>query len=119
MAFLAQWDSSTSMDSRAFVQTTEYIRDYLLARGYAPQRIYTAPASANPTTYADGTPVPSALQRPAFAWDGDTADIVAATNAGVGILYHRDHGWWDGFYRPSLQTSNLASISFARNCTIR
>lgn len=111
MAFAAQWDSSGSMDTRAFVQTTEYIRNHLLGRGFTPRRIYSAPATASPTTYADGAAIPAALQRPAFAWDGDTADIVAATNAGVGILYHRDHGWWDGFATPSLQTSNLGSIS--------
>lgn len=111
LTFAAEWDSSTSQDTRAFVQTTENIRDFLLGQGYTPQRIYYAPGSANPTTYVDGTAIPAALHKPGFAWDGDAADITAAINLGSSIVYHRNHGWWDGWYGPNFFQTNLGGVS--------
>jgi len=113
LTFAAEWDSSGSQDTRAFVQTTENIRNFLLGEGYTPQRIYYAPASANPTTYADGSAIPAALHKPGFAWNGGPADITAAVNLGSSIVYHRDHGWWDGWYGPDFHQPDLGGVAVA------
>lgn len=101
---------------RAFAQTSEDIRDYLKTKSFAIERIYrTKPLASNPTLYNDGTPVPSELQKPTFPWTGDALDIINASNAGTSILYHRDHGWWNGWGTPSFSTANLGSIGVTSN----
>ncbi|CAD5373783.1 Dockerin-like protein [Rubrivivax sp. A210] len=104
-----------TLDTRWFVQVTEQIRDHVVAQGYNVQRIYVAPNGANPTTYRNGNPVPAALRKPGFAWNGSQADIVNAFNQGTALFYHRDHGWWTGFGDPSFQTANLGAVSVTNN----
>lgn len=101
---------------RGFAQTTEEIRNYLNAQNLAVERIYrTALLAASPMLYNDGTPVPANLKKPTFPWNGNSTDIINATNDGVSILYHRDHGWWSGWGTPSFSTTNLGSIGVSNN----
>ncbi len=101
---------------RWFAETSERIRSKLVPSGISVERIYEVdPISSNPTTYHDGNPVPFNLRKPTFAWDGDTTDIINATNDGTSILYHRDHGWWSGWGTPSFRTSDLSSVSVSNN----
>jgi len=101
---------------RWFAETSERIRSKLVPLGISVERIYEVePSSSNPTTYHDGNPVPFNLRKPIFAWDGDTTDIINATNDGTSILYHRDHGWWTGWGTPSFRTSDLSSVSVSNN----
>jgi hypothetical protein len=103
------------MANRWFAETSEDIRDHLLGLFLSVERIYNAPAGSDPTFWNDGTTIPTQLQRPTFAWDGDRADIIAAVNDGTSVLYHRDHGWWNGWGTPSLRTADLANISVTGN----
>ncbi|ODS41762.1 MAG: hypothetical protein A7315_00165 [Candidatus Altiarchaeales archaeon WOR_SM1_79] len=100
-------------EDRRFVLTSEEIRDYLLTQGYTVERIYSTDAAVNPMNYSpapgdyfswdDGLPLPPGLLRATgFAWNGNTADITNAINAGRLLVYHRDHGASRNFWCHSL-----------------
>jgi hypothetical protein len=99
------------VESQLFTQTSEQIRDYLLTQGYDVQRIYSAEADVSPRWYYDGTPIPSELLRPGFAWNGQAADIVNTTNNGTFILSHRDHGFYNGWMRPAFYTWDMDHLN--------
>jgi len=116
-AFAAEFQDRNGDDQaeRWFVETSEHIRDYLVGENFQVERIYDTDWGSNPTWYYDGTVIPADLQTPTFAWDGDAADVVDAVNAGTSILYHRDHGWWNGWGKPSFKTWDLAGINISGN----
>jgi hypothetical protein len=117
LTFACQFQDNEPDDraNRWFAETCESIRDHILTKGYTPQRIYSAPAASNPTYWNDGSVIPPELQRPGFAWDGDSGDIIDAANLGTSILFHRDHGWWNGWGTPSFGTGSLASVAVSDN----
>ncbi|RZL08793.1 MAG: hypothetical protein EOP40_11925 [Rubrivivax sp.] len=115
LTFASYFQGSGPTDERWFVETSEIVRNHALSKGYSPARLYNADAGANPQNYNGGASLPAALKKPTFAWDANSADIVAAINQGTSILYHRDHGWWTGWGDPSFSTGNLASVSVTNN----
>lgn len=116
LTFASYFQGSDSTDDRWFVETTEMVRNHALSKGFTPKRLYvTDSSSVNPKFYKGGGAIPSDLQKPTFAWNATTTDIVNALNAGTSIMYHRDHGWWDGWGDPSFGTGNLASVSVSGN----
>lgn len=114
-------------DARAFVETAELVRDYLVTRGYDVERIYTTDTDYHddptqddyytgftaPTRYYDTRLLPDDLRGPVtgFAWDGDTQDIVDAYNQGRFLVLHRDHGGKNGWSKPSFATTDLSQLS--------
>ncbi|MFT3858450.1 MAG: C25 family cysteine peptidase [Aquabacterium sp.] len=115
LTFASYFQSSGTTDQRWFVETSEMVRDHAVGLGYSVARLYTAPAGSNPSFYNSGAAIPAALKKPGFAWDADRNDIAAAVNQGTALLYHRDHGWWDGWGDPSFTTSDLSLISVTNN----
>lgn len=115
LTFSSFFESFGTTDTRWFAETTEKIRDHAVGLGYAVQRIYVAPSSSNPTTYRSGLPVPAALRKPGFAWNGNRTDIINAFNNGTALMYHRDHGSWNGWGDPQFQTADLSSVSITNN----
>jgi Peptidase family C25/Dockerin type I domain/Thrombospondin type 3 repeat len=115
MTFASYFQSTGNRDERWFVETSEIVRNHLKGLGYGVERIYHAPPGANPKFYNSGATIPAELQKPTFAWDGNRADITAAINKGSSLVYHRDHGWWDGWGHPSFLTPDLLNISVNNN----
>lgn len=117
MAFAAEFQDNEpdGTANRWFTETSENIRDHLLPLLYNVERIYKTRDTVNPQFYNNGTPIPSELERPGFAWDGSAGDIINAVNEGRIILYHRDHGSKNGWGKPSFGISNLSSISITDN----
>ena len=101
---------------RRFVLTSEEIRDFLLSKGYNPERIYYAKSEVTPTNYnngnyANGEPLPNELLRSnGFAWDGDAQDISNGIKEGRFLVSHRDHGSRNGWGSPSYKSSNVAVL---------
>ncbi len=110
MAAQFQDDDDDGYADRLFVWTSEEIRDHLASQGYSVERIYWSDSS-DPQYYLSGTPLPSELHKPGFAWDGNTTDIVNAVNNGVLVLNHRDHGWYGGWGHPSFNYFDIYSLS--------
>jgi hypothetical protein len=116
MSFAAQFqdDNLDKIDDRWFAETSEDIRNYLLTLNYGVERIYGLDDSAiDPRFWNNGTPIPNELRKPGFPWNGNRNDIINAFNKGKVIVYHRDHGFKDGWGTPSFQTSDLSSINIS------
>jgi len=115
MTFASYFEGENTVDTRWFAEVSELLRNHAQAQGLDVERIYTADSASDPRTWRSGLPVPADLRKPAFAWDGDRADIVAAVNAGTTLLFHRDHGNWNGFGDPRFRIEHLAQISVSGN----
>jgi len=98
-------------EDRTFIQFAETARSGLVPRGVAVDRIYDDSPTTNPTKFNDGTSLPALLQKPAFPWDGDGADVSAAWNDGRFMVVHRDHGWSDGWGDPFFTTTEVDALS--------
>jgi hypothetical protein len=129
-------NNQAGTDQRAFIETTELVRDELLDRGYDAPRIYTETVdnggyciqenasgdcidtqdpyngSTTPRRYYNGSLLPAGIGAGSgFAWNGDTADISSAWNAGRFLFLHRDHGWPGGWANPGFSTTNVDNLS--------
>ena len=101
---------------RRFTQTSEEIRDYLVANGYDVDRLYNTDSHVNPTnwnngSFGDGSPIPTELLRPTFPWDADEIDIRNAINQGRFLVTHRDHGYRGGWGDPPYAKGDIAHLS--------
>jgi hypothetical protein len=115
LTFASHFQSNGTTDERWFVETSEIVRNHLKSKGYGVARHYWAPASSNPKFYNGGGAVPAELQKPTFAWDADANDVAGSINAGSALVYHRDHGWWNGWSHPGFSTTNLSLVSVTNN----
>ncbi len=102
-------------DERWFVEISEIVRNHLKGKGYNVARHYYARSNADPQFYASGAAIPAELRKPTFAWNATPADIAASINAGSALVFHRDHGWWDGWGHPDFTTPDLSRISVTGN----
>ena len=112
--FNGHWeiDYPANADTRGFTITAERIRNAIAADGYTVDRLYTTDdEDVIPTTYWNGTPIPSHLRRPAFDWDANTTDFLDSYNAGRFVILHRDHGWPDGFAEPTIHSGHVPGLT--------
>ncbi|HMJ97371.1 MAG TPA: C25 family cysteine peptidase, partial [Thermoleophilaceae bacterium] len=110
----AHWeiDYPANTDTRGFTITAERIRNAIAADGYTVDRLYTTDdEDVIPTTYWNGTPIPSHLRRPSFDWNANTTDFLNSYNAGRFVILHRDHGWPDGFAEPTLHSGHVPGFT--------
>jgi hypothetical protein len=103
-------------DMRSFVETSETVRNQLLASGYGVERIYNTHVGyadgvvfdPTPQRFWDGDLLPVDLRKGSgFPWDGGTDEIVDAFNAGRFNILHRDHGAPWGWADPQFTTNDL------------
>ncbi len=115
-AYFQDDDDNTYADRR-FAQTAEDIYQYMdTILGYQVNRVYytesgTTPLYWNDGTYSNGENVPDYLRKPTFAWDGDYMDIVSAINSGRFLVWHRDHGYEDGWGDPAFSSSQVTALA--------
>ncbi|MDO9236845.1 MAG: C25 family cysteine peptidase [Aquabacterium sp.] len=115
LTFASYFQGSGNTDQRWFVETTERVRDLAVGAGYSVPRLYTASLASNPLFYNSGAAMPAALNKPTLAWNATRTDIANAINVGSALVYHRDHGWWDGWGDPSFSTSDLSLVAVTNN----
>ena len=115
-----QTGSPAGRDMRTFVQTSETVRNAMVAAGKTVQRIYNTNtdyqdefiADTTPRRYFSGAALPAALAPGSgFGWTGNTTDIINAFNNGRYLILHRDHGGSTAWSDPSFSTTNLASLT--------
>lgn len=116
LTFASFFEGNGTTDERWFAEASEKVRNHVLGLGgFNVRRIYNATAASNPLTWRSGAAVPADLRKPGFAWDGDNGDIINAVNNGTVLLFHRDHGGWNGFVHPYFTTADLLAISVTNN----
>ena len=111
-----QNDSQSGYEDRRFTLTSERIRDYMLQIGKTVHRVYYAPSNVDPTnwnygTYANGEPIPNELNRPYYAWDGDSTDIINYINQKSFYMLYRDHGDIQEWSHPQFTVNNINSLN--------
>jgi hypothetical protein len=108
-----QTGSPQAQDTRTFIRTAETVRNALRAKGKSVDRVYTTETtgSPNPQSFDDGTPLPAALRKPTFQWNGTGTDVVNDWNAGRFLIFHRDHGFPGGWGAPYVDTTFIPSLT--------
>ena len=106
-----QDDDNDGRENRTFIQFAETVRNGLVNRGVAVDRIYGEHPGNNPQKFNDGTDLPAALKKPTFAWNGTGAQVSTAWNDGRFMVVHRDHGWSDGWGTPGYGTADVQALT--------
>ncbi|MCW2997118.1 MAG: peptidase gingipain [Solirubrobacterales bacterium] len=106
-----QDDDNDGQENRTFIQFAEKVRNGLVRRGVAVDRIYGESPGNNPQRFNDGTALPAALTKPTFAWNGTGAQVSAGWNQGRFMVIHRDHGWSDGWGTPGYGTADVNALT--------
>lgn len=106
-----QDDDLDGTENRTFIQFAETVRNGLVARGVSVDRVYGESPVGNPKFENDGTPLPAALKKPTFGWNGTGAQITADWNQGRFLMVHRDHGWSDGWGVPAYGTADVDALT--------
>lgn len=106
-----QDDDNDGQENRTFIQFAETVRNGLTARGVAVDRVYGEHPGNNPQRFQDGTPLPAALLKPTFGWNGTGAQVSAGWNEGRFMVVHRDHGWSDGWGTPGYGTGDVQALT--------
>lgn len=115
---------------RRFSLTGEEMALYMKDKqGYEIERIFAAKSTVTPKNwnnknYFFGDAIPSYLQKPGFAWDGSSTDIIKAVDQGTFLVLHRDHGNTNGWGSPKfvstdvskLANGDLLPVVFSINC---
>jgi len=113
-----QDDDNNGTENRTFIQFAETVRNGLTARGVAVDRVYGESPGNNPQNFNDGTPLPAALKKPTFGWNGTGAQVTTAWNQGRFMVIHRDHGWSDGWGTPGYGTNDVNGLTNGANLPV-
>ncbi len=118
ISLVGVYTESNGNEDFPWISDLETVRNYLLGQSYTVERIYATdsgypgnPMAATPQNFHDGTALPADLRVPQFAWNGDTAGISAALNAGRFLTVYRGHGSWDGWAQPSFRRNNVTALT--------
>ena len=103
-------ESNPGYASHNYVESTEEVRTYLIAKEKTVNRVYFTESNVIPLYYQIGHPVPNELRKPGVAWDGDSADIKELIDDGTFLAIHRDHGWETRWYAPKYDTNDISSL---------
>lgn len=106
-----QDDDLDGTENRTFMLFAETVRNGLVARGVSVDRVYGEAPVGNPQFLNDGTPLPAALKKPTFGWNGTGAQVSADWNQGRFLMIHRDHGWSDGWGVPAYGTADVDALT--------
>ena len=78
---------------------------------YSETDNYPPPTFWNKGEFAWGDSIPVELQRPYFAWDGDSADIVRYIDEGAFYVLYRGHGTDSTWVQPHFTGDNILSLA--------
>lgn len=109
-----QPSTHTHIEERRFVRTAEDIRNYVNGFGINPDYNYVTSTVVSPKQwsphYADGKDIPVSLQRPNFAWDGNTSNVVDFFKKGGCYALYRGHGTISSWHYPNFSMNEIAQL---------
>lgn len=123
-------------DARGFVETSELVRNQMIAQGKSVDRIYVSNTAHTgyggddtPRRYYNSAALPASIgPGSGFDWFSTDAEMTAAINGAVGagrfLVMHRGHGgWWEwedpyyiNWHAAALTNGRLAPVVFSVNC---
>ena len=103
------------MEDAVFVYNAEMVYDYITPKFDSVKRIYYAEEDVNPLRWSkyktpSGDSIPTYLRKPNFAWDGSKDDIISTFNNGCHFFYHLDHGNYDLWGGPRINSADFAGL---------
>lgn len=104
-------DQTGVKDKRGFTKLADTVASHLESVGKTVERLNTANDNDDPTTFYDGTSIPSYLRRPTDDWEVANGTLAASIDAGRFLTMHRDHGAPTVVSHPTLSTGEFSSIS--------
>ncbi|MEA2467379.1 MAG: hypothetical protein QOJ57_1505 [Thermoleophilaceae bacterium] len=105
-------DYTNHREVRGFTLYSDKVLRAMKFDGYNVDRLWTTDnENVVPEKYQNGTDIPDNLRRPAFGWDADSTDFLNAYNGGRFLIFHRDHGWPDGWAAPTLHSGYVPSFT--------
>ena len=105
---------------RPFIDTTERVRDYFVARGNPTARAYSAAPNLLPKKFQDGRELPDDLRKPGFAWNAKAADVLSMLNDYQNyIVLHRDHGGAEGWSQPRFVVDDVDDMASVPTTPVR
>jgi hypothetical protein len=114
-----QDDDNDGQENRTFITMAETVRNGLVARGVAVDRIYGEHPGNNPQRFQNGTALPAALLKAnGFGWNGTGAQVSAGWNEGRFMVVHRDHGYSDGWGTPGYSTADVQALTNANRLPV-
>ena len=114
-----QDDDNDGQENRTFITMAETVRNGLVARGVAVDRVYGEHPGNNPQRFQDGSNLPASLLKSnGFGWNGTGAQISAGWNEGRFMVVHRDHGWSDGWGTPGYGTADVQALTNANRLPV-
>ena len=113
-----QDDDNDGQENRTFITMAETVRNGLVARGVAVDRVYGEHPGNNPQRFQDGSDLPASLKKPTFGWNGTGAQVSAGWNEGRFMVVHRDHGWSDGWGTPGYGTADVQALTNANRLPV-
>lgn len=120
--FLAEYGSSTKAGMRNS-QTTYEISKFLEDNGRNVTRLFHANANQTPLLWSDPgfneegrlcseCPIPLEMQKPQYAWNASTDDIIDNINSGAfSQVFYFAHGGVNNWSGPFLTSSNASSLT--------
>ncbi len=122
-----------SVEDRRFAKTSEDVLSYLDNHGYVGNRIYATLndcpnntdevfpkywSNAEKYKFENDTgsrEIPLSLQKPRFAWNGNSNQIKAKINSGIFMILHRDHGNRSGWGTPRFDEDDVNTLNNGEN----
>lgn len=101
-------DYTNHREVRGFTLYSDRVIRAMKHDSYNVDRLWTTDnENVIPEQYQDGTDIPNSLRRPSFAWDADHDDFLNSYNGGRFLVFHRDHGYVDGWSAPGLSSADV------------
>ena len=113
--------NNDSIEDERYVLTSEVLRNFLVnEQEKIVNRVYNANDSVSPYYwnnkyygyYNSLVQIPSELLRTNnYLWDGQSVQIRNYINEGAFYVFHRDHGLYDSWYRPSFSLTDINALT--------
>ena len=117
--------NSNGVAHRRNTQTAYELSSYLKELGKQPEILFHTLPSANPKLWSDYSykrdangscissltkDIPIEIQKPQYAWNASSSDIITSINSGRNLAYYFSHGLSDSWNNMHFSTSSLENL---------